>query len=70
MTVLPTDVTDGIVPSVFHRDFEKNYGLPTVITDGTHRQKLHIPKRMSVTITDGIVSGKFPSVISDGIADG
>ena len=39
---LPTEsltaITDGIVPSVFHRELEKNYGLVpqslTEITDG------------------------------------
>jgi hypothetical protein len=55
---------------------EKNYGLvppfstalltdsPTGITDGTHRRKSHIPKRMPVrsTITDSIIGG----TISDG----
>jgi len=40
-----TDITDGIVLSVFHRELEKNYGpvpqLPTesqtAISDGHHR---------------------------------
>jgi hypothetical protein len=65
--------TDEIFPSVSHRELEKNYGLvppfptasltdsPTGITDGTHRRKSHIPKRMPVrsTITDNIVGGTF-----------
>jgi len=56
--------TDGIFPSVSHRELEKNYGLvpqfptasPTEITDGTHRWKSHIPKCTPVRsiITDGI----------------
>ena len=47
----PTEITDGIVPSVFHREFEKNYGLchyfrrnhrrqlPMKITDGTYTSR-------------------------------
>jgi hypothetical protein len=43
----PTELTDGIVPSISHRDFEKNYGLlpqfptdlPTEITDGNHTSR-------------------------------
>jgi len=41
----PTDITDEIVPSVFHRELEKNYGhvppLPTESpTQETEQKKL------------------------------
>jgi len=68
-----TDITDGIVPSIFHRELEKNYGpvpqLPTesqtAITDGNHRrnspvsisQRVGKKLRACATITDGITDG-------------
>ena len=70
-TASPTEITDEIVPSVFHRVGKKITGLCHNFRRN-HRRKSHIPKRTPVrgTITDGIVGGKFPSVISDEITDG
>jgi len=66
----PMDITDRIVPLVFRRELEKNYGpvpqLPTesqtAITDGNHRrnssvgisQRVGKKLRACATITDGI----------------
>ena len=59
--------TDGTIPSVFHREFEKNYGLSTIsdgITDGHHWRKLHIPKR---TLSEKpLLPTEYPSVIAIG----
>jgi len=66
-------ITDGIVPSVFHWELEKNYGLvpqlpaesQTALTDGHHRhnssvgisQRVGKKLRACATITDGITDG-------------
>jgi len=69
----PMDITDRIVPLVFRRELEKNYGLvpqlptesQTAITDGNHRrnssvgisQRVGKKLRACATITDGITDG-------------
>jgi hypothetical protein len=73
LTESPTDITDGIVPLVFHRELEKNYGLvpqlpmesQTKITDSHHRrnssvsilQRVGKKLRTCATITNGITDG-------------
>jgi hypothetical protein len=70
-------ITGEIVPSVFHRDLENNYGLvpqlptesPTAITDGMvteiTRPKAHACQRHA--ITDGIVGRQgLPTEFTDG----
>jgi hypothetical protein len=68
--------TDGIVPSVFHRELEKNYGLvpqfptesPTEITDENHMSRsTRLSEALLLTELSAV---QFPTVISNGITNG
>jgi hypothetical protein len=72
-TESPTEITDGIVLSVLHRELEKNYGpvpqlptaSPTDVTDGHYRRNISVVISQRVgkqlwacaTMTNGITDG-------------
>jgi len=67
---LPTEITDGIVPLIFHRELEKNYGLvpqlPTKITDGIVPSVFHRELEKNYRLVPQLPT-ESPTAITDGI---